>query len=822
MDILLKDIRLALRALARRPAFAAAAILSLAIGMAATSAVFSIANGVLFKPVPGVTRPDGLVEIARSVQGQQTDVTWQVYDRLRQERAILDDLAALVLTQVSILTADEPVTRGALAVTGNYFDLLGVRTVLGRTFAPDEASWPRVAPVAVISHDAWQRELNGAPDVIGRVVRINGVPVQIVGVLAEGFSGHHTALLQDVFLPLGLTVPGLPQAAAFTESNSSSLEMIGRLAPQISLQRAAAALSAVADRQERETSRAANRPPYQLVVESWGPLPGTVRGGVAAFLAVLLVLVGLALAMACVNVTTILLARAVDRQRELAVRRAIGATRGRLVRQVITEVTVLFAIAGAVGLVLSIWATSLLGGLTPPVPVPGRLGADFAPDARVLLFSLAVTFGTAVTFSLLPALNASRFDIVPALKEGGSSETRARSRLRALLVGAQLAFTTVLVVATTLFSRAIESIQALQPSWNLEGVMVSAIDLELNGTSAAAGRGFLRDARTRVAALPGADAVSFAAKLPIGGRSFFGLVYALGAEPIPANGLNASVSRVSPDYLRTMQLPLHAGRDFAESDDATAPPVAIVNEAMARRLWGSEAPGATVGRRFFIGQGEFRREYEVVGVAAASRLTLPGEPPEIQYYVPLQQSYTSQMVLHVRAAPGAASSLAGAARAALREGMPTLPVPALRPITEALAVYLLPQRMAAWVAATMGLFGLILAGVGVYGVTAFAVSRRAREIAIRIALGATPRDVAWLVLHRGVRAPLIGIALGLTAGVGLSVALAAAGVVPGVQPADPLAMAGTLGLLALIALAAMSDPVRRVVRRPAMRLLREE
>ncbi|HSA54383.1 MAG TPA: ADOP family duplicated permease [Gemmatimonadaceae bacterium] len=819
MDLLLKDIRLALRALAHRPAFAAAAITSLAIGMAATSAVFSIANGLLFKPVPGVTRPEGLVEIARSVQGQRTDVTWQVFDRLRQERPILEGLGALVLTQVSILTGDEPVTRGALAVTGNYFDLLGVRAALGRTFAPDEASWPRVAPVAVVSHEAWQRELNGAPDVIGRVVRINGVPVEIVGVLAAGFTGHHTALLQDVFLPLGLAMPGLPQSAVFTRSNSSSLELLGRLAPGVSPERAADELSAVADRLERETAGVANRAPYRLAVEPWGPLPGTVRGGVAAFLSVLLVLVGLALAMACVNVTTILLARALDRQRELAVRRAIGATRGRLVRQVITEVTVLFAIAGAAGLLLSIWATGLLTGFAPPVPIPGRLGADFAADGRVLLFSLAVTFGTAVAFSLLPALNASRFDIVSALKEGGSSETRGRNRLRALLVGAQLAFTTVLVIATTLFARAIDSIHALQPEWDLDGVLVSAIDLELNGATPEAGLAFAREARDRIAALPGVEVASFAAKLPIGGRSSFGLVYRLGTEPTVANGLYASVSRVSPHYLRSMGIPLRAGRDFAATDGASAPAVAIVNETMARRLWATEP---AVGQRFFVGEGAYRREFEVVGVAGASRLTMPGEPQESQYYVPLEQAYTSQMVLHVRTAPGAAGEVARAARGVLRAGLPTLPIPPLRPITEALELFLLPQRLAAWVAASMGLFGLILAGVGVYGVTAFAVSRRAREIAIRIALGATPRDVTLLVLRRGVRAPLIGIAVGLTAGVGLSVALAATGVVPGVQPADPLAAAGTLGLLVLIALAAMSDPVRRVVRRPAMRVLREE
>jgi len=348
--------------------------------------------------------------------------------------------------------------------------------------------------------------------------------------------------------------------------------------------------------------------------------------------------------------------------------------------------------------------------------------------------------------------------------EGATSDTRARSRLRAALVGAQMAFTTVLVIATTLFGRAIASIHAVQPEWNLDGVLVSAVDLEVNGTTAAGAHAFRHDVRQRIASMPGVDAVAFAAKLPIGGRSSFGDVYAVGSDPATTNGLNASVSRVSPDYLRAMRIPLRAGRDFTDADAPNAPLVAIVNETMAGRLWGSN--DTVVGKAFFVGRGDYRREFTVVGVAGASRLRLPGDPPEAQYYVPLDQAYTSSVVLHVRApSPGAAASLAAPVRAIVRQLMPTLPIPPLRPITEALDVYLLPQRVAAWVGATMGVFGLILAAVGVYGVTAFAISRRRREIAIRLALGGTARDVTRI---------------------------------------------------------AMADPVRRILRRPAMIVLREE
>jgi predicted permease len=706
--------------------------------------------------------------------------------------------------------------RGAFAVTGNYFTLLGTGTILGRTFAADEASFPQVAPVVVISHDAWQRELSADSSIIGRSVRINGVPVTVIGVLEEGFSGHHTALLQDVFLPLGIEMPGLPSPAVLRGNNNSSLELIGRLAPGVQAGAAALELALVAGAADSQGSTG-QRPPYALSVEDWGPLPGTVRGAVAIFLSVLLGLVGLALAMACVNVTTIVLARTLDRQRELAIRRAIGATRGRVVRQVVTEVVVVFAMAGILAAALSVWATSLLT-FAPPIPVPGRLGADFTPDVRVFLFALTATFGAALAFSLLPALRASRFDISATLREGSASDTRGRSRLRGALVGVQLAFTAVLLVATTLFGRALDAVRASQPSWNLDGVLVASLELELNGTSVEAGRAFQRDVRERIAAIPGVEAVAFAAKLPIGGRSFFGEAFRVGVEPVLGAGSNASVNRTTLAYFATMQLPLR-GRDFTGADLVGAPAVAIVNETMARELWpASDA----IGQRFFVGSGQYRQEFEVVGVAADARLTMPGRASEPQYYLPQGQYYTSASVLQVRATPALAGQVATASRAVIRSAMPSLPVPVLRPMAEALEVYLLPQRVATWVAASMGIFGIILAAVGVYGVSAYVVSRRAREIAIRMALGATARGVAALVMRQGVRAPIIGIAVGIAAGAGLATVVARLGIIPGVRPGDPVVMMTAPVVLVVVAVLAMAGPVRRALQRPAMSVLRED
>ncbi|HWP72237.1 MAG TPA: ABC transporter permease, partial [Gemmatimonadaceae bacterium] len=647
MNTLRQDLRFALRAFAKRPAFTLSAILSLGIGIAASSAVFSIINAALFKPVPGVTRPERLVEISRAVGDETGDVTWEVFARLRRERSVVEDLGALALVSASIAATGEPVARGGLAVTGNYFDLLGVRAARGRLFAPDEAAWPSVAPVVVITHEAWQRDFNGAADVVGRVARVNGVPLEVIGVLPEGFAGHHTALLLDVFLPLGLAVPGLPTPEALSTSGASSIEILGRLSADVDIVTATSRLSEVANQLQLETTGRRDLPPYQIDVSAWGPLPATVRGAVAAFLSVLLVLVGLALAMACANVATVLLARAIERQRELAVRRALGATRARLVRQLVTEVSALFVMAGVVGVVFSVWATGLLGGIVPPIPVPGRLGADLGFDWRVASFAIVVTLCAAFTFNVLPALTATRFDVIASLRETGGTDSRTRARLRSVLVGVQVAVTCVLLFSTTIFARALETMRSLRPQWNVDGVVVTSLDLELNGTSREAGMVFQADVRNRVAALPGVEAAAWATKLPIGGRSTMGPLRPLGIETSGAN-LYGSFNRVSPGFFRVMQIPLMRGREFTDADHADAPGVAILNETMARTLFGGTE---VVGRRFATGQGQYLREFVVVGIAGESRIGAPGQEPGNFFYVPLAQMYNSAVHLHVRAKP---------------------------------------------------------------------------------------------------------------------------------------------------------------------------
>ncbi len=542
-----------------------------------------------------------------------------------------------------------------------------------------------------------------------------------------------------------------------------------------------------------------------------------MRGAVSAFLAGLVLLVTLALAMAGMNVTTILLARATERRRELAVRRSLGATERRLARQLVTEVVVLFVAAGAIGVSLSRWITGLVGGVEPPVPIPGRLGADFGFDWRVFGYALLVTLGSAVLFSVVPSLASSRFDVSAALREGNASESRGRVRLRTALVGVQVAVTSVLLAAMLLFGRALAAMRDLDPGWNADNVLTTSIDLELNGSSREAGLAFQRRLLDRVSQIPGVEVAALATKSQLGGRSSFGAATAPGAQ-VPAGqpGVDAVLNRVSAGYLAALKIPLREGRDIAPTDDAGAPLVAIVNETMARHLF----PGVdAVGRTFDV-LAEERRQFRVIGVAADAELRSPGQPPVDFYYVPLAQWYNPAVNLDVRVSGGKLATASAGIERAFEELDPSVPYTRVRPLAEAMQVFLLPQRLAAFVAGVTGLFGLLLAAVGIYGVTAFLVMRRSREVAIRLALGATSGDVTRLLLRSGSVAPLIGLGVGtLIAG---ALTVGASNVLAGVRAGDPVVLSVAPATIALVALAAMLVPVRRLLRGSPMSRLREE
>ncbi len=808
------NLRFALRALRLRPGFAAAAILSLAVGIAANTAIFSVANALLFAPVRGVHRPEGVVHLTRDVNGEAVDLSHAVVRHLREERGLVAQVGAYAALRVSTAIDDaEPGVANGLAVEGDYFSILGVRPMRGRLFTAAESGFRNAAPVAVISEHLWDRAFARREDIIGRTMRVNGVPVQLIGITGGNFTGHHSGVRFDIFIPLGVQAPGLPSLASLEDPESGSVEAIGRLRTGMDPDVAAQELTAsVARYRSGLSGSSAGR--WEIGVPEWKPLPLAIRSGATAFLTVLLVLVALGLSMACMNVTTMLLARAAERRREIAIRLSLGATQWKLVRQLVGEALVLFLIAGTAGTAAAWLLSGMIAGFSPPVPLAARIGLDVPMDWRVLCFALLGTAGTGIVFSLVPALRVGRVNLVPALRDGEGSASPARARWRTSLVGIQVAVTTVLLVAAGLFVTSLQDLQGANLGFRADEVQVLDLDVELRGAMAAEGRVFYDALLARVRALPGVQHAAVAAKLPIAGCSSFGPVTTPGTGA-GGPGLDASLNRVSADYFSTLSLPLLEGRDIAAGDREGGPPVAVINRTMADRLFPA---GQAIGGQFVAGRGDFRREFTVIGVVANATYRALQEAPAAFYYVPAEQAYNSQMVLHVRSEPGMMSSVRNDVRAAVRELDPHLPVGVARPLTEALSLFFLPQKIASWIAGTMGVFALMLAMFGVYGVTAYVVAARTREVGIRMALGATRRDIVRLILRRQSFAPAVGLATGLALGAGFGLAIH--NVLRSVEPANPIALGVVPLVIGAVALMAVVLPTWRMLNSEPMQGLR--
>jgi len=811
------DVRLALRTLGRRPAFTLLAILTLTIGVGANTAVFGLINGVFLKPVPLVREPEQLVEINRRVGGDIADVSYPVFRALREERGLVRDVAGYTPLPVSITAGNDPspVVRLVLNATGNYFDILGVRAAVGRVFAPDESFYPAVAPNVVISDRLWRERFGARRDAIGQTLRVNGVPLTIIGVTPSAFRGHSPGIEVDAYVPIGVRVPGLQTWATLDDPRYGSLQLLARLQPGVSRRAAEQALGAAATRYFASVStggRRAERHPVR--VDAFSPVPVVIRDGVAAFLAVLLAISGLLLAMTCVNVAGMILSRATERQMEIAVRYALGATRRRIIGQLLTESTLLFAVAGITGALLAAWATPLLMAFQPPLPPGFTIDLDLRADWRVVGYATLIATACGLLFSLAPTLRATRTDLAPMLREQYAGGGRSRTRLRGVLVGAQMAGTILLLVVAGLFTRALGSLDALDPGWNPDGAFVTSLDLELNGTTEDAGRILYEQLTRRVADIAGVRVAAIASKLPFSGQSSLGPVAVEGSVEPPVF-TPSYFNRISTGYFQAMGIRLVRGRDVAAADDASAPNVAVINEAMAARLW----PGADpVGRRFQAGFAPNLTTFEVIGVAANAKIKRLNEEPPNAFYIPYRQRYNTAMHLIVRLADGAPTTTLAAVREVIRDLSPSLPAEPPRPLRSALDVYFLPQRIAAWVGGVLGMIGMLIAAVGAYGVAAIAVSQRRRELGIRMALGARPADVARLLVRQVVRAPAIGGAIGLV------VALAATqplrtflGVV---NPIDPVAFTTSTIALAAVIVFATWAPARRAAKLDPVEVLR--
>jgi predicted permease len=841
MRTLWQDLRYGARTLLKTPGFLVVAVFSLALGIGANTSIFSFVNAVLLRPLP-VADEARLVYVFSGTRTNPYNVTsYPDYVDYRDKNEVFNGLAAYSGISVSLNSNEQAEMISGLIVTGNYFDVLGVRASLGRTFLPEEDKTPGTHPVVIISHGLWQSHFAGDRAVVGRQLLLNGQPFTIVGVAPPDFNGAEVGQTSDLYVPMAMqTLVRPPRAGYSGEMNPDLLsrrgprwlQMIGRLKPGATTEQAQANMTTLAA-QLAQAYPDVDREQMATVspVSKGDP---TERGTLLSVAGLLSAVVTLVLLIACANVANLLLARAHSRRKEISIRLALGASRGRLIRQLLTESVLLALAGGAAGLLLAVWLVDAMQSYTPPgnfFPVE----FDFSLDKSVLLFTLLLSVLTGIIFGIAPALQASKPDLVAALKDetamlaGQSSQVARRFSLRNLLVVAQVALSLVLLISAGLFLRSLQQAQRIEPGFEPEHVLTMPLNINLLRYTKTQGQEFYRQTLERVAALPGVASATLTRTPPLSGASRQSSVLIAGqsgpdqashSESTGGGGENLGnnmtlTSPVGLDYFRTLKIPLLRGRDFNAQDRVNSPGVVIINESFAKRYFAGQDP---LGRQVSLNgaQGPW---LEVVGLARDSKYLTLGEAPTPFLYQPLTQRHESGMVLLVRTS-GDPANYVTAVRREVHALEPNLPLTNARTMMELLGLSLYPARMGAVLLGGFGLLALLLASVGLYGVMSYSVSRRTREIGIRMALGAQRRDVLRLMLREAMTLVAIGIVLGLV--VAFAVTRLLVGFLYGVSPTDPLAFIGIAILLAAVAVVASLIPARRAAQVDPMVAFRYE
>lgn len=815
---ILADARYALRSFARSPVFTVTAILSLALGIGASSTIFSLTDALVLAPGAGVRAPGEVVDIGRSTAGSGFDnMSHPAFKYLRDHADTLEGMAALDFSGGPMSLSDGRSSERVFArmVSHDYFALLGTRPALGRFFLPEEDRVAGERPVAVLTHDFWMQRFGGDPGVLQEPLRLNNREFTVVGVAEPGFQG--TSLVgTDLWVPTAMVavVRGRETASDLDNPRSVWHVAVGRMKPGVTRAQAAAELNTLMAAYKKTEPQA--NPRHGVAIEPMSRIPGPVRLPFLAFIGLLFALTGALLAIACSNVAGLLLARATARRREMATRLALGASRSRLVVQLLTETVMLFVAAGAAGLLATSWLVRLLAGFLPALPVP--IALELGVNLRVTLFAMGLALLTAIVFGLAPARHAMGGDLNRALHDAHATADRRRLRLRHTLVVAQVALSLMLVVTTFLFLRTLQNAAHTDPGFDTANIELASLDVALSGYRGQQAVALVERFRERIAAISGVTSVATARIVPLQGSSFgLGRVRIPGHEGTEGDeGLDADWNIVSPGYFSTLRMRIVEGRGFGATDRDGAPMVAVVNQTFAKRAW----PGRpAVGQRFMqeVNDGE-ARPVEVVGVVADAKYRYINDVATPFVFVPMAQQPASEVTLFVRHAEG--RSVAREIRAAVAQVEPGVPVLFVQPFEEAAALGLLPQRLAAWIAGGVGTVGVLLAALGLYGLMAFLVAQRAREIAIRMALGASSPEMCSMVLKQAARLGLFGGALGLalagTAG------LLMRSLLVGVPPLDPVSMTGSVLLFAMVLAAASWIPARRAAATDPAASLRAE
>ena len=803
MDVLLQNLRYGFRTLMRSRGVAGVAIVTVSLGLGANIALFSLLNALLLRPVPGVSDAERLVWVSpTSRQGRALQLSYPAYEDYRDQAHVVSGLAAYAGAPLSFSGAGEPQRIDGQIVSANFFQVLGVRAALGRTFTPEEDRVVGANAVAVIGYALWRRSFGGDSSALGRSIVINGHPFTVIGVAPPDFNGPEIGEAREVWVPLTMQPQVAPlMRGALTSRGAWWLQAVGRLAPNVTVGGAEAELQVLA-RQLASAEPELLRDVSVRVRPMVGGLPPSTDGGILSVAVLALAVTATILVIACANVANLLLARAVSRRREIGVRLALGASRFRLVRQMLTESVLLSGIAGALGLLLAVW---LVDGLMAFLAIPPTL--DPSIDGRVVAFAAAFAVITGIAFGMVPAWQATRPELVPALKDGSAAGGR-RTRTQSVLVASQVALSMVLLVTTGLFLRSLQKASAVQLGFDArENIALVSFDLRLQSYSEERATAAYDEVLARVRALPGVQAASLSDIVPLAGRMVGSGVTLEGDEESDNPGRSARQSIVRPHYFRTLGIPLLRGRDFSTADGAGAPRVVIVNETFARRYMPGLDP---LGKRISV-DGKDGPWLEVVAVAADSKYDALSEDPSPYIYLPQTQraSYLSDVTLLVRTS-GRGVALLPALERELRAVEPGLPLFRRTTMRAVLDEAGAKRRQGSQVLSIFGALAMLLASVGLYGVMSYSVSQRTQEIGLRAALGAARRDLLMMFIGEGTRLALIGVGIGLAIAAGLTQLLA--GMLYGVRATDLTTFVAVSLLLVAVAGLASYLPARRAAR----------
>jgi macrolide transport system ATP-binding/permease protein len=802
IETFVQDLRYGLRMLAKRPGFTLIAVLSLGLGIGANTAIFSVINSAVLRPLP-VERPEQLVSLQNAVESKiSTGFSYPNYKDLRDRNDVLAGLTGYRFVPLSVSYDGINEKLWGYLVTGNYFDVLGVKAALGRVISPDEDRLPGAHPVAVVSYKLWQQRFGADPAIVGKNLIVNNRSFNIIGVAQQGFFGTEVIAEPQFWFPMAMQAEIELGNSWLDKRDVEVTNLQGRLKPSVSVAQAQTALNAIALQLASEYpeinkgKRIILTPPGDGLIG----MGGMVQGMVLSFAGILLAVVAFVLLLACTNLANLLLARATERRNEIAVRLALGASRPRLVRQLLTESMLLALGSGLFGLLLAYWLIKLVGRFKLPADFP--LLIDLHIDYRVLFFTGLTALLTGVLFGLLPALQTTKVDLLTTLKDETAFGGYRRSWWKSGLIVLQVALSLVLLVVGGLMLRALQRTQMVNLGFNPQRAVSVSFDLRLQGYDNARGRRFQQHILERMRTLPGVQSAGIVDLAPVDlhfGRS---PVFIEGQTPErTATAPRAMTSRISPGYFQAMGTRLVQGRDFTEQDDENAQPVVIVNETFARRFWPGQDP---LGKRFSQGSPQAPL-LQVVGVVQDGKYAGLNEAPQPYFCRPLWQAYSGSTTIIVRTGVESRIMLA-VLRSEVQQFVRFMPIYSAT-LTERLAVPLLPARIAASVLGIFGLLALVLAAIGIYGVMSYAVSRRTHEIGVRMALGAQPSDVLRLAIGQGMLLALIGVGIGLVVALALTQSMRS--LLFGVSATDPLTYVGVVALLLGVALLACYVPARR-------------